>query len=57
MQNKSKNETHAKIKVQGTIYLLSDFTTVPLAAAKLRCPRDAFKEGSKIFFFELFEKR
>ena len=26
-------------------YLMSDSTTVPLAAAKIRGPRDAFKKG------------
>ena len=37
------------------LHLLSYSTTVPLAAAKLRGPRDAFKKGFKKFFFELFE--
>ena len=36
-------------KLFALLYLRSDSTTVPLAAAKLSCPRDASK---KVFFYK-----
>ena len=39
------------------LYLRSDSTTVPLAAAKLSGPRDAFKKGSQITSFLSLLKR
>ena len=45
-------------KLSALLYLRSDSTTVPLAAAKLRGMGDAFKKRSlKSVFFELIEKR
>ena len=38
------------------LYLLSYFTTVPLQAAKLRGPNDAFKKVFKKFFFYFLKR-
>ena len=49
--------THPVALVFALLYFLSDSTTVPLAAAKFRGPRNAFKKGFQKTFFFSFLKR
>ena len=49
--------THPVALVFALLYFLSDSTTVPLAAAKFRGPRDALKKGLQKVSFLSFLKR
>ena len=49
--------SHFSCRKSALLYLQSDSTTVPLADAKLRGPRDAFKKGlQKVFILNLLKR-